>query len=298
MKMDKEKIIKAGKIAGEVKKYARTIIKKGVPLIEIADKIDNKIKELGAKTGFPVNLSINEVAAHYTPTADDKTLAHGLLKVDVGISIDGWIADTAFSLDLEDNEENKKLIQASQEAVDNAIKIVKSGVTTGEIGKVVQETIESHGFTPVVNLSGHEIKQFEIHAGLTIPNINNKSKDKLSSNSLYAIEPFATSGQGKIYNGADSNIYQIVEDKNTRSSTAREILKFIKQEYYTLPFCSRWIVRKFGAKARFGLHELEKQGIIHHFKQLVEFSGKNVSQAEHTILIDKKGEVIITSLEN
>ena len=295
--MDKEKIIQAGKIAGEIKKYARTIIKKGIPLIEIADKIDAKIEELEAKPGFPVNLSINEVAAHYTPTHDDKTLAHGLIKIDVGISVDGWIADTAFSLDLENNEENKKLIQASQEAVDNATKIVKNGVTTGEIGKVIQETIESHGFSPVVNLSGHEIKQYDVHAGLTIPNKDDKSNNELKTG-LYAIEPFATSGQGKIYDGANSNIYQLVEDRNTRIPISREVLKFIKQEYFTLPFCSRWLVRKFGSKALFALRELEKQGIIHHFKQLVEFSGKNVSQAEHTILIGENGEVIITTLEN
>jgi len=83
-----------------------------MPLLEIAEKIENKIIELGGKMAFPTNLSINNIAAHYTPSYDDKSLAHGLLKIDLGVHIDGWIADTAFSMDLEDSEENKKLIQS------------------------------------------------------------------------------------------------------------------------------------------------------------------------------------------
>jgi len=295
--MDKEKIIKAGKIAGEIKKYARKIIKKDVPLLEIANKIDAKIEELGGKPGFPVNLSIDSIAAHYTPTHDDKTLAHGLLKIDVGISVDGWIADTAFSLDLENNEENKKLIQASQEAVDNAAKIVKSGVTTGEIGKVIENTIESHGFSPIVNLSGHEIKQYEIHAGLTIPNRDDGSNHKLKKG-LFAIEPFATTGGGKVKDGPPSNIYQLIDKKSVRSPIAREILSYIIEEYHELPFALRWIVKKFGTKALLGLRQLEENGNIHSFPQLIESTGAKVSQAEHTVLIDEKGEVIITTLED
>ncbi len=140
--MNKEKILKAGKIAIEVKKYAREIIKKDIPLLEIAEKLEGKIEELGGKPGFPLNLSINEIAAHYTPSHDDKTLAQGLLKVDMGVHVDGWIADTAISFDLEDSEENKKLIKAAEEALQNAIKVVNAGISTNEIGKEIQKTIE------------------------------------------------------------------------------------------------------------------------------------------------------------
>lgn len=93
---DTEKIMKAGKIASETREYARTIIKKGYLLLEIAEKIESKIIELGAKPAFPVNLSINEIAAHYTPSYDDEKTAQGLIKIDLGVHIDGWIADTAF----------------------------------------------------------------------------------------------------------------------------------------------------------------------------------------------------------
>ena len=293
--MNKEAILKAGKIAAEVKIYAKSFIKKDIPLLEIADKIEAKIIELGGKPAFPTNTSINEIAAHYTPSYNDETKAFGLLKIDLGVHVEGWIADTAFSLDLEDNEENKRLIIASQKALDNAINLIKNslrggggeegGITTNEIGKVVSETIESKGFSPIINLSGHEMKQNELHAGLTIPNIDDK-KQIIIKKGLYAIEPFATNGSGRVYDGKPSGIYMLLDNKNVRSPIAREILDFILEEYYTLPFCSRWLVKKFGVKALFGLKQLEDNGNLHHFPQLIEKGKGKVSQAENTVLVE------------
>jgi methionyl aminopeptidase len=291
--MDSEKIIKAGKIAKETVEYAKTIVKKDVLLLEIAEKIEKKIIELGGKPAFPTNLSINEIAAHYTPSYDDKTLAYGLLKVDLGVHVNGWIADTAFSIDLENSEENKKLIEASEKALENAIKVFKKGATLGNIGKEIQNTIENYKATPIVNLSGHSMMKYDLHAGITIPNIDNKSDEEIKEG-LFAIEPFATFGNGKIYDGKQSEIYIIVQRRAIRNPIAREILDFIEKEYETLPFCSRWILKKFGAKTLLGLKQLEQEGIIHRYEQLVEISHKPVSQSEHTILIEKDKEMVTT----
>ncbi len=291
--MQKEKIMQAGKIASQVREFAKSIIKKDIPLLEIAEKIESKIIELGAKPAFPTNLSINEIAAHYTPSYDDKTVAQGLLKIDFGIHIDGWIADLAFSLDLENSEENKKLIEASKQALDNAVKKIKKNTKTSEIGKIIQETIESYGFSPIINLSGHEMKQYELHAGITIPNIDDQ-KNILLEKGIYAIEPFATTGVGKIHDGKPSGIYILINNKNVRSPIAREVLKFIEEEYQTLPFCSRWIYKKFGARGLFALKQLEENGNLHHFPQLVESGKGKISQAEHTILIDNEKTIVTT----
>ncbi|MEX0920365.1 MAG: type II methionyl aminopeptidase [Candidatus Pacearchaeota archaeon] len=295
-KEDKEKIIKAGKIASEVKAWIKPQIKKDMSLVEIAEKIESRIFELGGEPAFPVNLSIDNVAAHYTPSHDDETKAHGLLKVDFGVHIDGWTADNAFSIDLENNEENKKLIEASKEALENAIEIVrenKEQTSTNQIGKKIQETIESNGFSPVINLSGHSMEQYQLHSGITIPNVGGGKEDILNEG-LYAIEPFATNGSGKVKDGKPSGIYELISEKGVRSPIAREVLKFITEEYETLPFCSRWIVKKFGTKALFGLKQLEDNGNLHHFSQLAEISGSKVSQAEQTILIEKD-KVIVTT---
>ena len=291
--MEKEKIIQAGKIAKEVREWIKPQIKKDMPLLEIAEKIESKIVELGGKSAFPTNLSINELAAHYTPSYDDKTLAHGLLKIDFGVHIDGWIADLAFSIDLENNEENKKLIESSEKALENATKITKKGTQLNEIGKTIQETIESFGFSPVINLSGHSMEKYDLHAGLTVPNIDDNKNIKIE-NGLFAIEPFSTTGSGKVHDGKPSGIYMLISEKNVRSPIAREVLKFIEEEYQTLPFCSRWIVKKFTTRGLFGLKQLEDNGNLHQFAQLVEKQGTKVAQAEHTIFVDDK-EVIVTT---
>lgn len=293
--MDKQQILEAGKIAKQVKEYAKSIIKKDVPLLEIANKIEAKIVELGGKPAFPTNLSINEIAAHYTPSHDDETLASGLLKIDIGVHIDGWIADTAFSIDLENSKENKKLIKATEEAVEKAQNTIKENIQASEIGKVIQETIESHSYSPIINLSGHEMKKYELHAGVTIPNIDDKNNTILEPG-LYAIEPFATPGSGKVRDGRPSGIYVLQDEKTPRSPIAREVLEFIIEEYKTLPFCSRWIVKKFGTRGLLGLRQLEENYNLHHFEQLIESSNNKVSQAENTVLIDK--EKIITTDEN
>lgn len=294
--METKKILKAGKIAQEIKKYIKPLIKKNMLLLEIAEKIEGKIIELGGKPAFPTNLSINEIAAHYTPSYNDENLAHGLLKVDFGVHIDGWVADTAFSVDLEKTEENKKLIEASEKALERAEKTIKKGITTSEIGKEIQKEIESHGFSPIINLSGHQIEQYDLHVGLSIPNIDDKRNNRINPG-LYAIEPFATNGNGKVNDGKPSGIYSLIDYRNVRNPAAREILEYIADEYQQLPFCTRWLIKKFGTKALIALKQLEQNGNLHQYSQLVE-SGKGiVAQSENTILIEDDGKKIITTSE-
>lgn len=297
--MDKSsisKITQAGKIASKVRAYAIEMIKPGMPLLEIAENIEQKIQELGGEPAFPVNLSINEIAAHYTPSHDDETTASGLLKVDIGVQIDGFIADTAFSLDLDGNAQNKKLIDVAQDCLKNAVNAVVEkgeGISTDAIGSEIQRTCISNNVHPIVNLSGHQIEKYDLHAGITIPNINDKKDQKLPQG-LYAIEPFVTEGNGKVYDGKPSGIYMLVDSKNVRSPTAREILTYIIDEYGSLPFCTRWLVKQFGSKAILALSQLEQQGNLHSFPQLIESSKSKVAQAEHTVLIEPDKVVITT----
>src|SRR3989304_1514739 len=255
--MNKEKILKAGKIASGAKKYARTIAKKGTTLLEIAEKIETKIIELGGKPAFPVNLSIEDVAAHYTPSYGDKTIAHGLLKIDLGIHVDGWIADTATSIDLENNEENKRLILASELALKAASEKIKFNVNNNEIGKEIEEAISSGEISPIINLSGHGMEQYELHSGITIPNINNHQQLPLKE-----------------------GIYELVSERNIRSGSARQLLDYIIKEYKTLPFCSRWIIKKLGTASMLGLKQLKANGNLHEFPILMESGHGKVAQTE------------------
>lgn len=290
-----EKIKKAGKIAVAVKKYARELIKPGMKLIDIANKIDDKIIELGGRFGFPVNLSIDNVAAHFTPNYNCEEVARGLLKVDVGVSVDGYIADTAFSMDLENSEENKKLIKASEEAVLKSVETFGLGVELSEIGRNIQEAIESYGVVSIKNLSGHSIERYNIHAGWTVPNYDSGQTEKLKPG-LYATEPFATNGHGKVKDGAGSGIYRLDRGGNVRDNFAREVLHYIDEEYKGLPFCHRWIHKKFGTRGMLVLRMLEQAGIVYQYPQLMEIGKGKVAQTEHNVLLLENGDKIVTTL--
>jgi len=298
--MDQEEIEKykvAGKIAGDLKKFLRGYVKEGMLLTEIAKKIQEKIENSGAIAAFPPTLSIDAVAAHNHPAPNDKTKTSGLIKIDLGVCIDGYIADTAITLDLTKDNQHKELIEASKLALENAIKLLDENPTINEIGKTVQETIEDKGFSPIVNLSGHSLGQWKVHAGTTIPNYANSNANKLAPGA-YAIEPFATTGEGKIQTGNPGNIYELTNPKNPRSPKAREILEYVQKKYKTLPFGLIEIQEKFGPMAKLGLRELEQQDIIHSHSQLVEKANGFVAQSEHTVLITDDREIIITTLEN
>ncbi|MFH1359130.1 MAG: type II methionyl aminopeptidase [archaeon] len=283
----------AGLIAQKIRKYAREIVKPGVPLVEIAQKIHKKIKDLGAEAAFPVNLSIDDIAAHFHPALDDKTTASGLIKIDLGIHINGYIADTALTIDLTPDNQHKELIKASELALEKALKLIEKNPSLHEIGQTIQKTIESKGFSPIVNLSGHSLDQHTIHAGLTIPNYANNNPVKLN-NGGFAVEPFATTGEGRIYEGPPGNVYAVINFKAPRSPTARKILKYVYEKYKTLPFSLREIQEKFGSMSRIGLKELENQDIIQSYSQLIEKSHKPVAQSEHTFIKTKDGIFVTT----
>ena len=294
--MNKEEITQlkqAGKIASQLVEYAKSIIKKDMPLLEIANLIDDKILSLKAKSAFPVNLSINEIAAHSTPSYNDEAKAHGLLKVDIGVHIDGNVADTAFSLDLEDSDENKSLIKAAEESLKAAIKKINLNTPLRQIGEAIESTCKSHNVTPIHNLSGHSISQYQIHSGITIPNFDNNQETPITEG-VYAIEPFTTFGHGSVKEGKLSGIYHLEKQGNVRDSFARQVLQYIKEEFQTLPFSARQIHRKFSTRGLLALRQIESAGLLHHYPQLIEKSGSKVAQAEHTILITEDEKIVTT----
>lgn len=293
IEIDFDKLKKAGEIAQKAKIFAKEIVKPGVLLLDIANKIEDKIIELGGKPAFPVNCSINEIAAHATPTYNDETKATGLLKVDLGVHIEGYVADTALSFDLDNSEENKKLISAAQEALDNILKTLNPETKLNEIGKEIEDTIKKKGFQPIINLSGHSIDLYDLHSGLTIPNYDNFQETEIGEG-LFAIEPFATSGVGRVKDGRPSGIYHLQKEGQVRDPFAREVLDFIKEEYQTLPFCSRWLVKKFGTRALIAIKRMQEAGLLHSYAQLIEESKHKVAQAEHTIILNGKEKIITT----
>jgi len=288
-----KKLIKAGEIAKKAKNFASELIKPNMPLLEIAEKIENEIIKLGGKPAFPVNLSINEVAAHSTPAHNDEQKANGLLKIDLGVHIDGFVADTALSLDLEDSSENKILIETAERCLKKAIDIFSRDEELRKVGEIIEKTAKSAKLQPIINLSGHSIEEYNLHSGLNVPNYNDNRNIKIKDGT-YAIEPFVTDGTGKVMDGKPSGIYSIKKVIPVRDNFARELLAYIIETYKTLPFCSRWLIKKFGTRTLIAIKRLEESGSLHNYAQLIEQSRKKVAQAEHTIVITKNKKIVTT----
>ena len=283
--------IKAGKISAQVLEYGKSLIKNGNSILEATDKIEQKIFELGAKPAFPVQISCNEIAAHFCVEDEDKSIFQNqVVSLDLGVHVDGAIGDNAYTIDLSGNHDD--LVKAAQKALEEALKIMAVGTELRQIGKIINDTITGYGFKPVRNLSGHGLSLYNIHDKPTIPNIDNGDKTTLKKGMAFAVEPFATTGSGVVHESGLPTVFMLENKRPVRSPITREILKEI-ETYEALPFAKRWLTRKFGAKANFALRELTQLGILHDFPPLVEINKGIVTQAEHSILIDDNGEVIV-----
>ena len=280
--------LKSGEICNKAREYGVSLLKEGAKFADIAEKIEAKIEELGGKPAFPIDIGIDYLAAHDSPKHnDERILKKGdVVKLDLGVHVNGAVTDTAVTVEI-GTFKFKKLIECSEEALNNAVKIVKPGIKIREIGKIIQETIEKYGFSPIINLSGHGVDLYEVHAKPSIPNYDNKDNTTLSEGDVIAIEPFVTTGAGKIVEGKPSGIYELVDDKSIRDNNARKILEFVKEEYGRLPFSERWLIKKFGNIARLALLLLERDGIIKQFNILPEISKGQVAQAERTLIVGK-----------
>lgn len=227
------------------------------------------------------------------PEEDDKTVfSDQIVCLDVGVHVDGFIGDNAVTVDLSGKHED--LVKASREALDNAIAIMKPGITLGEIGKTIQDTIQKYGFAPIRNLSGHGLGNYEQHTRPSIPNFDNNDNTKIEKGMVFAIEPFASTGAGIVQDSGIATVFQLENKKPTRNPITRQVLKEI-ETYDNLPFTTRWLTKKFGQKTKFALREMEQLGMIHSYPPLADQNKGLVSQAEHTVLIDSEGKVHITT---
>ena len=286
-----EKIKKAGNIAAQTLEYGKNLIVKDASLMQVLDKIEEKIDELGGKPAFPAQISCNHLAAHYCPDEEDKTVfSDQLVCLDVGVHVDGFIGDTAATVDL--SGKYSDLVKAAEESLENAIKTIKVGVTLGEIGKAIQDTIQKYGFSPVRNLSGHGLGKYEIHTKPNIPNFDNGDSTQIDKGAVFAIEPFASTGAGIVQDSGIATVFELSNKKPVRNPITRQVLKEI-ESYNELPFTTRWLTRKFGAKAKFALREMEQLGMLHAHRPLADKDKGMISQAEHSILIDDEGTVVI-----
>jgi methionyl aminopeptidase len=284
-----EKYREAGRIAAEILREGARGIRIGTSYLEIVESMEARVAVEGAELAFPLNLSLNEDAAHDTASYDDaRIFARGdVAKLDLGVQIDGYIADTATTIDL---GSNSSLLQASEQALESAIRHVRPGVTAGELGAMIQHEIESRGYRPVSNLTGHGLDRYILHKSPTIPNVGISGGVVLEEGMVFAIEPFATTGSGHVNEKTRREIYSQLAQKPVRVPAARTIIDKVKDRH-NLPFARRWLGER---RLDIALPVLVRSQILHVYPVLSDIPGSLVSQHEHTVIVTDTGCIVTT----
>lgn len=294
-----EKYRLAGRIAAEARDYGASLIKPGVTLLDVAEKVETRIRQKGAEIAFPVNISLNEIAAHFTPRHDDNFIFKigDIVKLDVGAHVEGFIADTALTVEIE-TKKYSNMIKAVDEGLKTAIELIKPEINLSEIGKNVQKTIKDFGYTPVDNLTGHSLKRYILHSGMSVPSVPdflNTIRPKVGD--VIAIEPFVTDGIGHVISGKGSNIFlceKTIRSRFIRDKRANIWFNNIYKKFRSLPFTQRWINNVFKNNSDIILNRLCFLGLIKQYPQLVEQKKGVVTQKEHTVIITKNGCEVTT----
>jgi methionyl aminopeptidase len=284
-----DKYRESGIIAAKILRDGAKEIRIGASYLEVVESIESRVSEEGARLAFPLNLSLNEDAAHDTAShGDTRVFARGdVAKLDIGVQVDGYIADTATTVDL---GVNSLLVEASRQALEAAISIIRPGVKVGELGMAVQSEIESRGYRPISNLTGHGLDRYRLHRSPTIPNVGIKGGVTLEEGMVFAIEPFATTGSGHVTEKTRREIYSQISPKPVRIPAARAVLEEIR-ERRGLPFARRWLNEK---KLDLALSNLLRSQVLHVYPVLSDIPGSLVSQAEHTIIVTAEGCIVTT----
>ena len=291
----KQNFIQAGQLAKQVRAFGKSLIQQGASYIDVMNKIQRKIMELGARPAFPPQLALNHVAAHFLPMpGEDIEFTDQIVKLDIGVCYEGAIGDCAVTVDLSGRYQG--LIDAAEAALLNAEKIVRVGLPVKEIGKVIEATIQSYGYVPIRNLSGHGLGEYKIHTSPIIPNYEDQSKAVIKAGMTFAIEPFATNGKGLIYEGGEAAIFGLASPRPLQSELARSLLTVIRS-FSGLPFSLHDLITPEWPydKVKSGLGELIKAGVVTGYAPLLEQGDGMVAQAENSVLVDEKGNVIITT---
>ncbi len=289
-----DKLRTAGRVAREARTYGAEILREGISILEAVEKIEDFMRTKGCPPAFPTCLSVNDVAAHDTPThKDDRVLRRGdVVKIDLGAQVDGYLTDTAKTVEI-GTRNWTDLVRASEQALQAAIEVVRPKVPTRLLGAAIERTIESFGFRPIANLTGHSIERYTVHAGKSVPNVAEQGEDVLEEGDLIAIEPFATNGAGKVDGRKSGNIYRVVRVREIRPDATFQFLRTVQDTFNRLPFAERWCYR-LDRKAPAHLARLLRSGLVYTYPSLYDVGHGVVAQSEHSMIVTGGGAEVLT----
>ena len=287
---------KAGRIASECREWAKVNIQPGVTIRHVLETVEQMIRERGGEPGFPAQSSRNSIAAHYCSSPEDEQeYAEGdCVKVDIGVHVDGYVADTAASVDLSKDKRWTPLVESARAALAAAIATVGDGVPVGEVGGAIERTIVKAGFQPVRNLTGHGLGRWKVHTPPQIPNYAERGGGVFRKGTVFAIEPFACTGEGMIREAGKAEVFMMVRPPMRAKGLDRDVLKAI-EGWRGLPIARRYFKHLDRAVVEDTLLKLARQGSLVRYPPLVEEDGVMVAQYEHSLYLSADGVEILTA---
>ncbi|KAG9390327.1 Peptidase M24, methionine aminopeptidase [Carpediemonas membranifera] len=318
------KLRQGAEVHREIRQYARRKAQPGVKLWDFCVDVEERARDLlrsdGKHSGFtgiafPTGVSLNEVAAHYTPNPGDDTVIQSsdIMKYDIGMHVDGYVIDSACTMHWKPHFDNLSL--ASKDATTQATRMAGAEVCLSDIGDLVEEIITSYEVTidgktyplqPIRNLFGHTVGKYQVHAGRSIPNCKNSGiHDRMKVGEMYALETFASTGKGLVHDVANGPVgdcshymchgYYVDNPPAIRMQSAKKLFGFLRKQYSTLAWCPRWIERDGQTNWQIGLKNLVDNEVVNAYPPLADVAGSYTSQHEHTFMVLPDSIEILTA---
>jgi len=297
-----------------VRQWAKSWIKPGMKMIDIADTIETSLRNTiaadGTKRGiaFPTGLSLNNVAAHYTPNAGDTRVLKetDVLKVDIGLHVNGWIIDSAFTMAFDPIYD--PLLETVREATNAGVKAAGIDVRLCEVGDAIYEVMtageitlgrHTHPIVPIRNLMGHSLGLYTIHAGKSIPCIKGSGdQTKMEEGDIFACETFGSTGHGLVLDDNEVSHFMkapVMPPSGLRGGPkAKELYTHINRNYSTLAFARRWLDQAGITRYAIALKSLCDCGAVNPYPPLVDADGSFTAQFEHTFALKPTGKEVFS----
>jgi methionyl aminopeptidase len=285
----------AGRVAAAARAKGAALIRPGAGVREVCEAVEHEILRRGARTAFPTQSSRNDVAAHHCPGPDDDTpYAEGdLAKLDIGVHVNGWVVDTALTVNVGDRPENGPFVQATRTALAAAVALAGPGVEVRRISAVIEQAIRGFGLRPMQSLCGHGVGRWIVHGPPPIPNSPDETTARLEVDTVVAIEPFATDGPGVVAERAPAEVFRLDPRHERADGLDAEVFAAIR-DLRGLPFARRQLAAFPRESVEATLAALRARGLLTSYPPLVESTGRKVAQTEHTLLIRSDGVEVLT----
>jgi|ERR1711865_371506 len=310
----------AAEIANKALKMLMEKCVVGAPIIEICalgdafiveecgkvhSKGKGKVEPKDKGVAFPTCISVNEIAGHNSPLVTDEAVlaAEDLVKIDLAVHIDGWIASVANTIDLSEGPISGRkgdVVMACAVAAEAALAALKPGVENSTITAIFDKVAKAYNVNVVEGVLSHQMKRFVIDGNKVIiskvvPGEQQVDEEKFEENDVIAMDVIMSTGEGKPTEKDEKKqtVFKRAVDQNynLKMKVSREIFSQITNDHATLPFT----LRDYDAsRARLGMKECMAHDLFNVYPVLEEKEGEFVAQIKFTAMVTPEGAQRVT----